>query len=120
MIQALRALNVALRALMETAIVLALAWWGVDTAGSAAGKIALGIAAPFAGFGFWGAVDFRQAGRFAETLRLIEELVISGLAAVAWYTAGQHALAWALVALSLIYHGLVYATGDRLLKDDRS
>jgi len=33
--------------------------------------------------GFWGAVDFHQAGRLAEPLRLVQELAISGLAAVA-------------------------------------
>jgi hypothetical protein len=41
------------------------------------------LGAPLVGFGFWGAVDFHQAGRFAEPLRLIQELAISALAAVA-------------------------------------
>jgi hypothetical protein len=52
----------------------------------------LSIAARLLGLGFWSAVDFRQAGRMAEPLRLIQELVISGLAAVALYAAGQPAL----------------------------
>lgn len=74
------------------------------------------LGVPFAGFGFWGAIDFHQAGRFAEPLRLIQELAISALAAAAWYAAGDHSLALALGALSAAYHVLVYVSGGRLLK----
>ena len=66
--------------------------------------------------GFWGAVDFHQAGRLAEPLRLVQELAISGLAAVAVYAAGQHILGWFLGLASISYHALVYAQGSRLLK----
>ena len=52
----------------------------------------------------------------AESLRLIEELIISGLAALALYVAGQHALGWTLGLLSIVYHTLVYVSGGRLLK----
>ena len=41
-------------------------------------------------------------------LRLVEELVSSGLVACAWYAAGQHMLGWALDLLSIAYHALVY------------
>lgn len=61
-------------------------------------------------------MDFHQAGRFAEPLRLAEELIISGLAAAALYAAGQHILGGALGGLSLGYHALVYLQGERLLK----
>ena len=54
-------LNLALRVLMETGIVVALAYWGVHTGDSTAAKILLGVGAPVLGFGFWGAVDFRWA-----------------------------------------------------------
>jgi hypothetical protein len=63
-----------------------------------------------------GAVDFHQAGRLAEPLRLLQELAISGLAAAALYSAGQHLLGWALGLLSAGYHTLVYLQGGRLLK----
>ena len=109
-------INLALRAVMETGIVLAFAWWGYKTGQSGGGRAALAIAAPVIGFGVWGAVDFHQAGRWAEPLRLIEELVISGLAALALYAAGQPALGIALGALSIVYHALVYMSGARLLK----
>lgn len=108
--------TLALRVTMEAAIVAALAMWGYHAGPHSVSKLVLALAAPAAGFGVWGAVDFRQAGRFAEALRLAEELAVSGLAALAWYAAGQHALGAALAIVSLAYHGLVYLDGGRLLK----
>ena len=101
---------------MEAGIIAALAWWGYHAGPTTPTKIALAIAAPAAGFGFWGAVDFRGAGWLAEPLRLVQELAVSGLAAAALYTAGQHLLGWALGGTSAAYHTLVYASGGRLLK----
>jgi hypothetical protein len=108
--------NLALRALMEMGIVLALAYWGYQTGSNLGTKILLGIIAPVLGFGFWGVIDFHQAGSMAEPLRLIEELVISWLAAFALYVVGQPALGWTLGLLSIVYHALVYISGGRLLK----
>jgi hypothetical protein len=79
-------------------------------------KIILGIGVPVFSFGFWGLVDFRQAGHMAEPLRLLQELVISGLAAVAIYSAGQHTLGRTPGLLSIVHHALVYLPGGRLLK----
>jgi hypothetical protein len=107
-------LNLMLRVLMELGVLVALASWGVHS-GDGAAKIVLGIGAPALGFGLWGAVDFHRSG-LAEPLRLIQELAISGLAALAWYAAGQHVLGVALGSLSIVYHALVYASGERLLK----
>jgi hypothetical protein len=112
----LKWVTLALRVTMEAAIVAALAMWGYHAGPDAVGKLVLALAAPAIGFGLWGTVDFRQAGRFAEALRLVQELVISGLAAAAWYAAGQHAAGTALAIVSLAYHGLVYLDGGRLLK----
>ncbi len=112
----LQGFNLGLRAIMELSIVLAFAYWGYQTGTSTATKILLGIGAPVVGFGFWGVIDFHQAGRLSEPLRLIEELVISGLAALALYAAGQHALGIALALLSLVYHTLMVASGQPLLK----
>ncbi len=105
-----------LRVAMETGIVAALAYWGAQTPSSTGIKVLLGIAAPLLGFGIWGTVDFHQAGRHAERLRLIEELAISLLAAAAVYTTGQVAAAVGLAAVSIAYHALVYAFGAALLK----
>ena len=112
---ALQRLNLTLRVLMELGVVVALADWGIHSGDGAAAKIVLGIGAPAVGFGFWGGVDFHRS-RLAEPLRLIQELAISGVAALAWYTAGQHVLGIALGSLSIVYHALVYASGERLLK----
>jgi hypothetical protein len=109
-----------LRALLEASVVLGLAYWGVDAGSGTVGKLLLGAAAPVLGFGFWGAVDFRRAGHYAEPLRLAQELAISALATVALYAAGRPALGIALAALSLVYHGLVYAFGERLLAGGES
>ncbi len=105
-----------LRATMELGVVVALAYWGYHLGWSTPTRIAFLVGAPLVGFGIWGAVDFRGAGALAEPLRLIEELVISGLAAAGLYVAGRPELGLALAALSLVYHALVYLTGERLLK----
>ena len=114
----LQALTLVLRVTMELGIVAALAYWGVQTGAATPTKALLGIAAPLVGFGIWGAIDFRRAGAMAELLRLAEELVISGLAALGAYMAGAQTLGWALGLLSLVYHALVYAAGDRLLRTE--
>jgi Protein of unknown function (DUF2568) len=108
-------LILAMRAVMETGIVVGLAYWGWQT-GSGLAKIALAVGAPLIGFGFWGLVDFHQAGRAAEPLRLIQELLIAGLTAVALWSVGQPLLGILMALLTVVYHALVYATGGRLLK----
>lgn len=109
-------LNVGLRALMELGIVVALGYWAFKTGEGAPMKILLSVAAPLFGFGIWSLVDFRNAGSLAEPLRLIEELTISGLAALAWYGAGAQTMGWALGIISIVQHVLVYALGGALLK----
>ncbi len=107
-----------LRVTMETAIVAAFCAWGWHAGGTAVRRTALAIAAPVVGFGLWGLIDFRQAGTLAEPLRLVQEMVLSLLAALALYSAGLHALAWGLALLTVAYHALVYVTGQRLLKQE--
>lgn len=109
--------NVGLRGIMETGIVAAFGYWGYYYGSSTAMKLILCAGVPLIGFGFWGAVDFRKAGRISEPLRLIQELFISGLAAFALYSAGQHALGWTLGITSVVHHALVYLLGQTLLKN---
>ncbi len=104
-----------LRALLEGSVVAGLAYWGAEASSNTALSIALAVAAPLLGFGVWGAVDFHQLDQRAEPLRLLQELVISGLSALGVWVAGQHAVAVALAALTLVYHAAVYASGRRLL-----
>jgi hypothetical protein len=108
-------ISLALRVLLEVGVVIALADWGIHTGQGMAAEILLGVGAPLVGFGFWGAVDFHRA-RHAEGLRFLQELVVSGLAAVAWYASGAHVLGVTLAAWSILYHAFVYASGSRLLK----
>jgi hypothetical protein len=106
----------ATRATMEGSLVAAFAWWGWRHGGSTTGSVVWAVATPALGFGVWGAIDFRRAGSMGELLRLVEELVLTALAAAALLDVGQGGLAIALAALSLVYHVAVYATGARLLK----
>ncbi len=105
----------AARVTLETGIVAAFAWWGYDTGGGGGLGIVLAVLAPAVGFGVWGAVDFHQAGQLAEPLRLVQELLISGLATWALLAVDQPLWAWTLLAVSVVYHALVYAVGERLL-----
>ena len=112
----LKTINLALRGIMETGIVAGLAYWGFYTGNNATMKIIFCIGAPLLAFGFWGFYDFHNLGKWSEPLRLIQELILSGLSAVAIYTTGQHLFGWALGAISIIHHILVYLLGETLLK----
>ncbi len=101
---------------MEFGIVAALVYWGFHTGRNTFMKIILSISTPVLIFGFWGLVDFRNAGTIAEYLRLIQELILSGLAAVVLFFSGQHALAWVLALISIIHHIFIYILGETLLK----
>lgn len=114
-LNALQWFNVGLRGLMEVGIITALAYWGYQAGSSTLTKLLLGILSPLIVFGFWGLVDFRQAGSLSEALRLLQELIICGLAAVALFVAGQPVLGWVMALISIVQHGLVYLLGDRLL-----
>ena len=109
--------NLVLRALMETGLVAALAYWGYHTGDQTLSKILLALFAPLLVFGFWGAFDFRNVGPNPEIARLLQELLLSGLAAAALYYVGQRSFAFTLALLSIIHHALVYLLGDRLLKN---
>ena len=108
--------NLALRGLMEIGVIFALAYWGYQLGNNTGMRILFGILAPLVGFGIWGSIDFHQAGKLAEPLRLLEELIISGLAAIALVISGQQLLGWSLALISIFYHILVYLAGDKLLK----
>jgi hypothetical protein len=109
--------NVVLRALMEAGIVLAFGYWGFHTGSNKTIHILLGILTPLLVFGFWGLVDFHNAGKLSEFYRLLQELVISLLAAFAIYKKGAVPFGISLAIVSLLYHALVYLNGDRILRN---
>jgi hypothetical protein len=108
--------NLALRGVMEAGIVLALGYWGYHTGENTFSKILLCIITPLIGFGFWGLIDFHRFGKFSEPLRLMQELLICGLAALALYVVGMRLDCWFMAGVSIMHHVLVYALGERLLK----
>ena len=114
--RALSLTNVALRGLLETCIVVTFAYCGFTVTSDPATRLVLAVLAPLVVFGFWGAVDFRFAGRHAEVLRLTQELAVTILASAALYGTDHHVLAWLLLLLSLVHHTAVYLLGERLLK----
>jgi len=106
-----------LRWTMEAGIVGGLVYWGVFTGDSTGMKVILAVVAPVVVFGFWGLVDFRWVGKSKEVVRLIQELAITGLVAVALMTTGNSFLGWLLLTVSIAHHVLLYLTGGRLLKE---
>jgi len=119
MIKKLRLINVGIRGVMEIGVIAGLGYWGYALGETVGTKILLAILIPLIGFGFWGAVDFHQAGKTSELLRLVQELLISGLAAVGFYAAGQHVSCLILAFVSIIHHALIYFIGDRLIKNQK-
>lgn len=117
MLEKLKWGNVFLRAIMELGIVIGFAYWGFHFGNTTGTKSLLGIGLPIIGFGIWGVIDFHQFGKIAEPLRLAEELIISGLAALAFFTAGQHIIGIILAVISILHHCFVYITGEKLLKN---
>lgn len=109
-------LNVGLRATLELGIVVGLAVWGLHAGSSLTSRWLLAVAAPLLAFGFWGAIDFRQAGRYAEPLRLGQELAIDTLVALGFSAASLPILGWILAGLAVLHYGLVYTLGQRLVK----
>jgi len=106
---------VPLRVGVEVLVIVSLAVWGFAVGEAGAWRAILTVLAPAVGFGFWALVDFRWLGPRAEPARLVQELAVSGVAAAAAIGAGQTALGWTLAALTVLYHLLVYAAGQRLL-----
>lgn len=113
----LKTINLTLRAIMEAAIVLAFGYWGYHLANRESIKILLAIIIPLFVFGFWGLIDFHQFGNIAEPLRLIQELVVTGAAALVLYLSGLPVLCWIMAFLTIVHHVLVYASGSRLIKN---
>ena len=116
MIEKIKQFNLYLRVLMELGIIIALGYWGFTANGDLGIKMIFGLGAPLIGFGFWGLIDFRYFGSALEFLRLLQELLVSGLAAWAWYMAGQHIAGGLLAGVSVVHHSLVYLSGERLLR----
>jgi peptidoglycan/LPS O-acetylase OafA/YrhL len=103
-----RSLNLALRFLLELAMLAALAYWGSQT-GTGAVSILLAIVAPCAAALVWGiAVSPKARLQVPLRLRVVIELVLFGLAVAALVSAGQPGLAWAGAACVVVSELVLY------------
>lgn len=116
MIDLLTWFNLLLRGLMELGIIVGLATWGYHAGQTLALKLLLAIGAPLVIFSFWSLFDFRGVVPNPEPYRLLQELALSGLAAIAWIAAGRRTLGWTLAITSIVHHILIYMLGGKLLK----
>ncbi|MCC6615095.1 MAG: YrdB family protein [Anaerolineae bacterium] len=98
----LKPLNLALRFLLEICLLIALGYWGFSTQSEIVPKILLGIGAPLIAAIVWGVLLAPASNRrLADPLRLLAEIVIFAVGALALAAAGQPRLAviFAVVAL---------------------
>ncbi|MEX0763362.1 MAG: YrdB family protein [Dehalococcoidia bacterium] len=91
---AVKSANLALRFLLELGALAALAYWGFTALDEIASSIVLGLGAPISAALIWGTFASPAAPkRLAGPMRLLLELAIFGLAALALAAAGQPAVA---------------------------
>ncbi|MGZ8695585.1 MAG: YrdB family protein [Gaiellaceae bacterium] len=113
MVAGIRTANLVLRFALELAALVALAAWGFHTGDSWASDIALGIGAPLAAAGVWGAFVAPKA-RFVVPLgvRVVFELLVFGAAVLALWAADWFAAAFVLAAAVVVSELLLYGLGD--------
>jgi hypothetical protein len=111
-----RGANLALAFILELCALAALAYWGVWTANSTAGSVALGIGAPLVAAILWGLFAAPRAVISRPPLRFVEKVLVFGAATVALYATGHHALAVIFAIIVIINSVLLHGPGqpDRL------
>ena len=104
----IKSANLALRFLLELGILGALGYWGFRTGNGTLMKWVLGLGAPLLAAVVWGTfLSPKATVELPTSPRLLLEVVVFGLAALALYKAGQTNLAATL--------GLVYVINRILL-----
>jgi len=110
---AIKAVNAAVRFLVELCALGALGYWGFRAGSAAAVKIALGIGIPVLATVVWMIFGAPGAPRQLPGLRrLVLEVLILGGAALALYAAGSHVLALAFAAVVLVNETVLYSLGQ--------
>jgi quinol-cytochrome oxidoreductase complex cytochrome b subunit len=110
-VNALVGLLLAIRFALEIAALVALGYWGFETADGIVGVV-LGVGAPLVAAVIWGTfVSPKASVKLAEPLRLAVELLIFAAATVALADEGRSALAVAFAAVVLAHIALMYALG---------
>ena len=101
--KAIKAVNLALRFLLELAAVVAVGYWGFHNGGSTVARVVLGVGSPVLMAVTWGAfVAPRSAVSVPRPVKVVLGLAILLLAAVALAAAGQPAIAVAIAAIVVI------------------
>lgn len=109
----LRTFNLGLSFFLELCMVAALAYWGFSTQ-SGIGKYLWGIGGPVVVILIWGAFIAPKARqRLPDPLRLLNEVVLFGLAALALLAAGQQTLGIIFFVLVFINLVLGFVLGQR-------
>ncbi len=109
----LKAFNLGLSFFLELCMLAALTYWGFTTQ-RGIGKFLWGIGAPLVVILIWGAfLAPRARQRLADPLRLLNEIVLFGLAALALLAAGQQALAIIFFVLVFVNLVLSFVWGQR-------
>jgi hypothetical protein len=110
---ALKAVNLLARFLLELCAVVAAGYWGFRASDSALEWL-LGLGAPLVVVMLWGAfVAPKAPSRLPDPARLVLELAIFGVAAIALVAAGSSLLGVALAVAALANIGLMFALGSR-------
>jgi hypothetical protein len=101
--------NLGLRFLLELCILVAIGYWGFKTGSQTMIRVGLGIGLPLLVATTW-AVLLAPASsrRLQEPWLLVAELIIFGLAIIALYSTGQHALAGIFGLVYVINKILMY------------
>lgn len=101
--------NLTLRFLLELCAVGALGYWGFESGGGWAAKIALGLGAPLLAAVVWGTLVSPKAPVQVSVLpRLLLELAVFGAAAAALYASGHPGIAWMLIFVYAINRALIH------------
>ena len=111
--QGVKAVNLALRFLLELGALGAWGYWGFQTGSGWAMKLLLGLGAPLLAAVVWGVFLAPASGtRLQGPLALLLEVVILGGAAVALAVAGRPALAVVFAVVTLINRLLMVLWGQ--------
>ena len=110
---ALRAINDAIRFLIELCMLAAFAYWGSRVSGSTAVNVLVAIAAPLAAATVWGIwLAPRSERQLSSSCRLPLELILFGLATVALIAADAGTAAIVFAVVAAINTTLVHVTGE--------
>lgn len=110
---AARAVNLAVRFLLELAMLAALAYWGLHTGDSLPVDVLLGVGAPVVAAAVWGTFAAPRSDRRLSGPALVAvQLTLLGAGAVALAAAGRTALAVVFAIVIVVNAALLHLWGE--------